>query len=70
MPVNYPLLKMGDSGQSVRQLQSLLNKHHAKIVNDGQFGKATFNALVAFQRTSHLPPSGKTGLGTWKALWK
>ena len=70
LPVNYPLLKMGDSGQSVRQLQSLLNKHHAKIVNDGHFGKATFNALVAFQRTSHLPPSGKTGPGTWKTLWK
>lgn len=70
IPVNYPLLKMGDKGQSVRQLQSLLNKHHAKIVNDGYFGHATFNALVSFQRTLHLPPSGKTGPGTWKALWK
>lgn len=70
LPINYPLLKMGDSGQSVRQLQSLLNKHHAHIVNDGHFGHVTFKALVAFQRISHLPPSGKTGPGSWKALWK
>ena len=70
LPVNYPLLHLGNSGHFVQLLQSLLNKHHAGVVKDGQFGPRTLKALTAFQRSVHLPVSGQTTPRTWKALWK
>lgn len=58
-----PVLRKGDRGQFVRQLQILLG-----IVADGQFGAGVDTAVRAFQRDAGLTADGVVGTATWKAL--
>lgn len=58
-----PLLRKGDSGASVRDLQQLL-----QVTVDGQFGPKTEAAVEAFQRAKGLAPDGIVGPYTWDAL--
>lgn len=69
-------LQSGSSGQSVRQLQYMLNVV-AQFVNsiptvaeDGIFGEATQNAVRAFQRFAGLTVDGIVGPATWNALYE
>lgn len=69
-------LQSGSSGQSVRQLQYMLNVV-AQFVNsiptvaeDGIFGEATQNAVRAFQRFAGLTVDGVVGPATWNALYE
>ncbi len=69
-------LQSGSSGQSVRQLQYMLNVV-SQFVNsiptvavDGIFGGATQSAVRAFQRFAGLPVDGIVGPATWNALYE
>lgn len=57
------MLRKGDQGNSVRQLQTLLG-----IAADGGFGPKTEAAVKAFQTSRGLKADGLVGPATWKAL--
>lgn len=59
------MLRKGDQGNSVRQLQELLQMG---LNADGQFGPATDKAVKAFQAKHGLEADGLVGPATWKAL--
>lgn len=68
-------LRQGSAGADVITLQYLLNvisEFYPTIPNvaqDGVFGSATRQALVAFQNQMHLSPDGIAGARTWNALY-
>ncbi len=68
-------LQMGSTGQKVRQLQFMLRvvaeyvDNIPSISEDGIFGEATRNAVLAFQRFAGLTPDGIVGPATWSALY-
>lgn len=55
---------------NVIKLQQLLNKNKAfpKLVEDGIFGKDTYNAVKTFQRHNGLKDDGIVGPQTWRKL--
>jgi N-acetyl-anhydromuramyl-L-alanine amidase AmpD len=57
------MLKKGDTGDSVRELQRRL-----KVASDGSFGPKTEAAVKAFQKANSLVVDGKVGPKTWAAL--
>lgn len=62
-------LRMGDSGLAVRWLQAALR--YMGVYNhrvDGQFGRHTHNAVLAFQASHHLVEDGIAGVATYEAL--
>lgn len=66
------LLKMGSKGESVRRLQqrlSVLGYNLGPSGADGDFGQATYNAVVAFQSSHGLSVDGVVGSETWNALF-
>lgn len=67
---NYPVLKKGDKGLAVKTAQTLLNKHGAKLVVDGDFGAKTESAVIAFQKAHKLTADGIIGKNTWAELRK
>ena len=58
-----PVLKMGDSGEDVKKLQTALG-----IEADGDFGPATKSAVVALQKKNGLYPDGIVGKNSWAKL--
>jgi hypothetical protein len=60
---NRPPIKLGDKGEDVKFLQTLL-----KLTPDGDFGPGTKAAVIAFQKAKKLAADGVVGAGTWKAL--
>jgi peptidoglycan hydrolase-like protein with peptidoglycan-binding domain len=61
-----PVLRLGSSGDAVRQLQSALQglgEHPGAI--DGQFGSRTEAAVKAFQRAHGIAVDGVVGDITW-----
>ena len=58
MSFNNKVLKRGDSGSSVKELQNLLNQNGAKLDVDGVFGPNTQSALVNYQRKNGLTVDG------------
>lgn len=64
-----PVLRIGSSGASVRELQTLLrNAGFDPGPIDGIFGSRTQSAVIAFQRSRGLTPDGVVGAATWTAL--
>lgn len=61
-------LSIGSRGQSVKDLQTLLNNHGANLVPDAIFGNATDSAVKSFQRQKGLEVDGIVGPQTWAAL--
>jgi len=67
-------LKKGSKGADVKKLQKLLNDCGFSLTVDGDFGKNTYQALVAFQSENidkhgdPLTPDGMCGPLTWFAL--
>lgn len=59
------LLKKGNRGESVKQLQKALN-----LYPDGIFGEVTEEAVKAFQSSNGLKQDGIVGDKTWDALPK
>ena len=64
-------LEIGDRGTAVRVLQRNLNScYNAGLVLDGEFGRATHNALVAAQTKAGVSPDGVFGnLTKYNVLW-
>jgi hypothetical protein len=60
-----PVLRKGSKGAAVRELQALL-----KTAIDGDFGKKTVAAVMAFQKSNKLKADGVVGQTTWAALEK
>lgn len=64
-----PILKRGDKGKLVEELQNALIEHGAaRIKADGDFGPATDRAVRVFQAARHLAADGKVGIKTREAL--
>lgn len=69
----HPTLRRGDLGESVRQMQVLLNAagfNVGRAGTDGIFGKATEDAVRAFQTANGLTVDGICGPKTWAVLEK
>lgn len=64
-------VKVGDSGERVRELQELLReKNYFAGKIDGEFGSLTEDAVVLFQKDHGLLRDGKVGALTFAALEK
>lgn len=64
-------LKVGDSGERVRELQELLReKNYFAGKIDGEFGSLTEDAVILFQKDHGLLRDGKVGALTFAALEK
>jgi uncharacterized protein (TIGR02594 family) len=64
-------LKKGSIGQEVKHLQVLLNallEPSPQLIQDGVFGQGSHDALVRFQQTRGLEPTGLAEPSTWEAL--
>jgi peptidoglycan hydrolase-like protein with peptidoglycan-binding domain len=55
-------------GLAVMDLQTALNRHGAKLVVDGIFGRLTEAAVKAFQKSRGLVVDGIVGPLTWSKL--
>jgi len=65
------ILQTGDHGPAVEELQLRLNrrlKPSPDLTVDGDFGAATRSALIAFQKSKNLDPSGQLDPTTRDAL--
>lgn len=64
-----PLLKKGDKGDVVRELQSHLNRiANQGLWEDGDFGPATEKAVKNFQKFFKLTADGVVGPKTWEMI--
>jgi len=71
MSTTKPVLREGDQGAAVRELQMLLKAHlpnRHELTIDGDFGRKTQQAVTTFQRQAHLQADGIVGTNTWRAL--
>lgn len=66
--VAEPVLKEGDKGPEVEKVQQELDQHGEHVATDGDFGPATQQAVVDFQRKDGLTPDGIVGQQTEAAL--
>lgn len=67
--VNHSLLKIGYTGDEVRNLQNILNKLNFNSGTvDGIFGNKTAAAVKAFQIANGLPADGIVGKNTWLTI--
>jgi hypothetical protein len=65
----WPVLQVGDQGNSVQQLQIELSRIGlSEISIDGTYGPTTEAAVRQFQRDQGLTPDGIVGPQTWQAL--
>lgn len=63
------MLKMGSNGSAVKALQKNLNTLiKAKLTVDGEFGTATYNAVIKFQTKYKLTVDGIVGENTQKKI--
>jgi len=70
LPTPEPVIRSGMTGQNVRDLQSrlyTLGYYTAEI--DGQFGAATKDAVIAFQKRNGLGADGIVGAETKSLLF-
>jgi putative chitinase len=63
-----PVLRQGDTGAGVQQLQIKLKAAGYALNVDGSFGPGTLAAVKRFQAAHQLDPDGVVGPGTWAAL--
>ena len=62
------LLRNGNTGDAVKELQKRLNANGYTLDVDGKFGKKTEEAVRAFQKKNGLKVDGIVGPKTWAAL--
>lgn len=64
------VLRKGDKGKAVREIQGLLNSKAGKLIlnADGDFGGKTEAAVKEFQTKMKLKVDGAVGPKTWEAL--
>lgn len=69
--LKIPVLKMGDSGNTVMRLQQILIADKitgGQLIIDGYFGINTENALKSYQRNHSINETGICDVETWKKL--
>ncbi|MFO0911042.1 MAG: peptidoglycan-binding protein [Isosphaeraceae bacterium] len=69
--VPRPTIRFNDNGSAVETLQRLLNVRLSpspELDIDGDFGAATREAVMRFQRSKNLDPTGVVDRATWDAL--
>ena len=66
--MSQPILRKGDRGESVKQLQSKLRDRGYTVAVDGIFGAKTLEAVKAYQADHGLTVDGVAGKKTWSAL--
>jgi len=64
----YSQVKKGSKGDSVSQLQTLLNQNGYSLDVDGVFGSKTQSAVRDYQSKSGLAVDGIVGTNTWNSL--
>lgn len=64
------MLRLGDKGDGVRTWQEVLVSEGARIVVDGDFGRATHNATLAYQARHGLPTTGVVDSQEWDTAAK
>lgn len=67
-PKSDPVLRQGNRGQLVLNVQNALVKHGVTSARDGDFGPATKRSVIAFQKKKGLLADGVVGQATWDAL--
>ena len=67
---SFPILKAGNTGNSVRDLQTRLNNIEANLGVDGVFGPKTVAAVKQFQSKFGLVADGIVGPKTWREILK
>ena len=67
-PNNFVVVQKGEKSSYVKDLQSLLIKHGAKITADGDFGNLTEAAINAFQKQKNLEMTGVFDTNTINSL--
>lgn len=63
-----PILRVGNHGQSVLNVQRALLKHGIRVGLDGDFGPGTKAGVARLQKKRGLTPDGVVGPATWAAL--
>lgn len=67
-----PLLQKGQIDTTpngpIGHLQQLLNEYGYVLTVDGQFNEATYQAVLNFQHSHDLPPTGVVDQPTWEVL--
>lgn len=70
--VSTPLLQKGQTDTTpngpIAHLQQLLNEYGYVLTVDGQFNEATYQAVLNFQHSHDLPPTGVVDQPTWEVL--
>lgn len=61
-------LTLGDRGRQVKLLQEKLNENGAHLETDGEFGRGTLAAVMAFQAAKGLIVDGVVGKNTRRVL--
>ena len=67
-PVTVSTLNLGDKGEMVKTLQSLLISKGYKLIADGDFGNKTLEAVKDFQTKNKLKVDGIVGYKTLSLL--
>lgn len=67
-PAPMPTLRHGAHGPAVASLQHALQRTDRAVRIDGDFGPATGQALIRFQRANGLTPDGVAGPASWALL--
>jgi N-acetyl-anhydromuramyl-L-alanine amidase AmpD len=66
---SWPLIKSGNSGETVKTLQYALQyRGFTGVTADGVFGSGTEAAVKSFQSSNGLPADGIVGAQTWEAI--
>lgn len=67
--VQTNLLKKGDYGPQVKNMQTLLDAHGFRCDPDGEFGEETYLALKNFQAQAGIQIDGEWGGQSFNAMW-
>lgn len=70
MSTSYKQVAKGSSGDSVLQLQKILNQNGYSLAEDGIFGNDTLKAVTDYQTKNGLAVDGVVGNETWGSLTK
>jgi NlpC/P60 family/Putative peptidoglycan binding domain len=61
-------LREGSKGEAVKALQCLLNRYHAGLMVDGNFGPTTAAAVLSYKAAHGFPNDDIVGKSTWGQL--
>jgi peptidoglycan/xylan/chitin deacetylase (PgdA/CDA1 family) len=67
-PAARPVLGLGSRGPTVRQAQSLLNRHGYRVPVTGYYGRVTARQVRRFQAAHGIRGTGQVGPLTWPKL--